>query len=1052
MKFSTNGQLEKLFKPFIHACLIALISMFANQNSFGNNTLQGRTVSGTVLSSGDNSGLPGVNVIVKGTSQGTVTDVEGKYSIEIDVEEAVLVFSSVGYVSQEIALGNQSVIDLVMEEDITALEEIVVIGYGTQKKSHLTGAISKVKNENLSQIPAARVDDALIGQVSGVNIQATSAEAGAAPTITIRGFGSITADSGPALVVDGVVVSSDYLATMNMNDIESFEVLKDAASAAIFGSEGANGVIMITTKSGKAGKTKFSYEGYVGFKEAFGSDPYKKSLADWSAKEMAETGELSEQTQHAQIISEAAGGLDRDWQDVFFEGGIIQNHAISARGGDDNTKFSASLKYLHDEGVVITDDYKLFTGSIKVDTKLSKKLRFGLSATPSYIRNRRLPTSVHNPIRQSPWLPIYHTESTLALVNQDNPSGSKYYPDLIPGDYAREDHFGPIDVDGDGDLDATARTSGDQNPYAQYVEREHIDKITALVGATYLDWEIIEGLTAKTRLGFTLDQRKRSRWDGSNYHHSNAAEYNIQNRYRTRLIWDTYLTYEKQWGDHNLNAMLGLTVQQRSSEHNSVVGSGYSNDLLKNLAGATAVSEQEEINLMRRKIGYFARVNYSYKERYLLNASFRRDGSSVFGIDSKWGNFPSVSVGWNMHNEEFLAGSNLLSILKLRASYGLTGAENFDVGDDIVDTWPYLALLNTANAVVGNNVAGGFTPRNVANTLLQWEASAELNLGIDFGLFEDRITGSAEFYQRVSDNLLLLNPVSYGTGFNNAIVNLGEVKNSGFEFELRTRNIVKNNFSWSTNFIAFTNKNELTAFGNSNGALLEDTYGRNSQWINEIGNPISSFWGFVVDRTKEVPKEYINSPWTPINGEAEDAIIVDLNGDGIITNEDKTILGDPYPDFVWSITNNFTFNSFDFSFMFQGSHGAQVKNIGDQYFYTWWAGATLSPQQLVDDGIISHTSFVQEKVLTDQVVQSADYVSLRNINIGYTLPSAAMSKIGLTGIRLYVAAQNLIYWDSEAYTGFNPEYVDDDNPRQYGAQRAGTPLFRTVSIGANIEF
>jgi TonB-linked SusC/RagA family outer membrane protein len=1051
MKFSTKRQRIPLTKLIFYAFLFLQVCIIPNIYAATGAKLQERTISGKVTAS-EEGGLPGVNVLIKGTAQGTVTDVEGNYSIQISDDETILVFSSVGYISEELVVGNQSVIDLNMQPDITALEEIVVIGFGTQKKSHLTGAISKVKNENLDQIAAARVDDALIGQISGVNIQATSAEAGAAPTITIRGFGSVTADSGPAVVVDGVVVSSDFLGTMNMNDIASFEVLKDAASAAIYGSEGANGVILITTKSGKAGSTKFSYDGYVGFKEAFGSDPYKKSLADWSAKELAATEQLSEQTQHALIISEAAGGLDRDWQDVFFNGGIIQNHALSARGGDENTTFSTSLKYLHDEGVVITDDYKLFTGSMKVDTKLTNRLKFGISATPSYIKNRRLPTSVHNPIRQSPWLPIYHTESTLALVNQNDPNASKYYPDLNPGDYAREDHFGPIDVDGDGDLDATARTSGDQNPYAQYVEREHYDITTAIVGATYLDWEIIEGLTAKTRLGLTLDQRKRSRWDGNQYHHSNAAEYNIQNRYRSRLIWDNFLTYSKNFGEHDLNAMLGLTVQDRRSSHNAVTGTGYSNDLLKNLAGATAVSQQEEINLQSRKLGYFARLNYSYKEKYLFNASFRRDGSSVFGQDSKWGNFPSVSVGWNAHNEDFLAGNNLLTILKLRASYGLTGAENFNVGDDIVDTWPYLALLNTANAVIENTVVGGFTPRNVANTLLQWEASAELDLGVDFGLFENRLTGSVDYYERVSDNLLLLNPVSYGTGFNNAIVNLGEVKNSGFEFELRTRNVSNDKFSWGTSFIASTNRNELTAFGDSDGALLEDTFGRNSQWINKIGNPISSFWGFVVDRTKEVPNDYINSPWTPINGGAEDAVVVDLNGDGIITNEDKAILGDPYPDFIWSVTNNFTFSDFDISFMFQGSHGAQVKNIGDQYFYTWWAGATLSPQQLVDDGIISHTSFVQEKVLTDEVVQSADYISLRNVNIGYKLPSDLISKTGLTSVRFYVTGQNLFYWTSDEYTGFNPEFVDDDNPRQYGAQRAGTPLYRTVSIGANIEF
>lgn len=1037
----------QLFEPnaYMRAVLMLVMVLCISTVASAQNALSGKIVDEL------GEGIPGATILESGTTNGTVSDMNGEFTITV-AADAVLKFTFIGYSTQEVSVGGRSTIDITMEPDFQQLEEVVVVGYGTQKKSTVTGSISKVKNENLDQIAVARVDDALIGQVSGVNIQATSAEAGAAPTITIRGFGSITADSGPAVVVDGIVVSSDFLGNMNMNDIASFEILKDAASAAIYGSEGANGVIMITTKSGQAGKTQFSYDGYIGYKQAFGSEEYKKSLADWAERERTINGELSEQTQHALIISEAAGGLDRDWQDVFFDGGLIQSHALSARGGDERTTFSTSLKYLEDQGVVITDDYKLFSASLKLDTKFKDKLKFGVNATPSYIKQRRLPTSVHNPIRQSPWLPIYHTEETLALVNQDDPDGAKYYPDLVPGDYAREDHFGPIDVDGDGDLDATARTSGDQNPYAQYVEREHNDIISAVMGSTYLGYDIIPGLNVKTSLGFTLDQRKRTRWDGNEYHHSNAAEFYSEDRYRTRLINDNIVTYNKAFNGHDLNLMAGVTIQQRTTDYNSVNGFGYSNDLLKNLAGATSVSEQAEVRLVRRKIGYFARVNYSFNEKYLFNASFRRDGSSVFGVDSKWGNFPAVSVGWNMHNESFMDDVDILSLFKLRASYGLTGTENFNTGDITIDTWPYLALLQPANAVVNGSTVAGFTPQNVANSVLQWEASAELTVGLDYGILGNRITGSLDYYQRVSESLLLNNPVSYGTGFANAVVNLGEVKNSGFEFELRSRNIVEG-IKWNTTLIASTNNNELTGFGDSDGQLLEDTFGRNSQWINQVGSPISAFYGYVVDRSKPIPDEYVTTPTVPINGQAEDAIVLDLNGDGIITDADKTILGDPYPDLIWSVTNEFSMGNFDLSFMIQGSYGAQVKNIGDQYFYTWWQGATTSPQDMVDAGIIGHTSFVQERVLTDQVVQDASYFSLRNINFGYRLPKDLATRIGLRGARFYVSGQNVLYITSDEYTGFNPEYIDNSNsPTSYGSQRAGTPLFRTMTFGVNIDF
>ena len=1007
------------------------------------------TLTGTVLDSG-NMPIPGVNVIKVGTTTGAATDFDGNYSINVTNGD-ILRFSYVGFVTKLITINGQQTLNVSLVEDAAQLDEVVVVGYGTQKKSHLTGSISKVVNQDLDQIAVARVDDALIGQVSGVNIQATNAEAGGAPTITIRGVGSVTADSGPAVVVDGVVVSADFLGNLDMNDVESFEVLKDAASAAIYGSEGSNGVIMITTKSGKEGKTKFSYQTYTGYKNAHGSDDYRKSVADWAKIEQAATGTLSDETLYAQLLV-ATTGVDRDWQDVFFNGGLVTSHSLAARGGSATTKFSTSLRYLHDEGVVITDDYKLYTAKLRVDSKLGEKVRFGITATPSYSKQRRLPTSIHNPIRQSPWLPIYHTAQSLQFINRDT------YPNVGIGDYFYENHLIELDLDGDGS-DNRPRTSGDSNPYAQYVEREHYEFNTKLFGSTYLSYDILDGLTAKTSMGITLEQRKRTRWDGTLHHAAGAsrAQYNLQNRFRTRIISDNTLNYSKAFGDHEIDLLAGITIQQRKSENSDITGNGYSNDLLKNLQGATAISEYEEINTEQKKLGYFGRINYAFADKYLLSASFRRDGSSVFGLDTKWGNFPAASIGWNAHNEDFLSDSNFISRLKLRVSYGLTGAENFNVGNDAVNIWPYLALLQNSNAIINGGITPGVSPLNIANALLQWEASEEFNPAIDFGFFNNRISGSVDYYQRTSDKLLLENPVSYITGFTSGIVNLGEVQNKGWELELRTKNFSNEKFSWNSTLIASTNKNELLSFGESNNALIEDTYGRNSQWINRIGEPISSFWGYVVDPTYDdttFRTTYVDNPWNRINGQADDTIVLDLNGDGIITEEDKTILGDPYPDLIYSFTNDFQFGAFDFSFMVQGSLGAQVNNIGDQYFYNWFGNRTRSggEAQAVADGLVPHESFIQEKVLTSEVIASADYFSLRNINIGYNMPDDVTSKLGVSGARIYATAQNLIYITADDYHGFNPEHVDDDNPRAYGAQRAGTPIYKTVTLGLNIDF
>jgi len=1020
-------------KALITVCLLVFFA----------STIQAQSISGQIV---DDSGIPliGANITVQGTTIGTVTDIDGNFKVAAKKDD-VLELSYLGYKTMTVTVGDESQLDLIMSTDSATLDELVVIGYGSQKKSHLTGSVSKVENKNLDQIAVARVDDALIGQVSGVNIQATSAEAGAAPTITIRGFGSINAESGPAVVVDGLVVDSDFLGNLDMNDVASFEILKDAASAAIYGSEGSNGVIMITTKAGVAGKTKFSYETYLGFKEAFGSEAYKKSVADWAAKEMAETGELSNTTIYAQQIVETTG-IDRDWQDVFFERGNISSHSFSARGGSDNTTFSASLRTLGDEGVVITDDYRLFSGKLKIDTKISNRLKFGLSATPSYSKRRALPTSIHNPIRQSPWLPIYHTEATLKYINRDA------YPDVQAGDYFLENHLANLDVNGDGST-SRPRTSGDMNPYAQYVEREHYEYKTNLLSSLYLSYKIADGLTVKTSLGTTIEQRKRTRWNGTKHHaQASRASYQLQNRFRTRLISDNTINYSKEFGNHVFNALVGATFQNRRSENSEVEGTGYSNDLLPNLQGATSISEFEEVAVEKNKIGYFGRINYALANKYLLNVSFRRDASSVFGVDSKWGNFPAASIGWNVHNEKFLnEGNGFFSKLKFRASYGLTGNENFSVGDDIINAYPYLALFNTANAVTENSISPGIGARNIANTLLQWEASKEFNPGIDFGFIGNRITGSLDYYVRTSDQLLLENPVSYVTGFNGGIVNLGEVENKGFELELRTKNFVNYKFGWNTTLIASTNKNELISFGESDGALLEDGFGRNSQWINLIGNPISSFYGYVVD--SELENQYWDSPYIPINGKSEDIIVKDLNGDGLITDADKTILGDPYPDLIWSLTNEFNIGNLDFSFMIQGSQGAEVKNIGDQYFETHWQGDTNDAQEVVEAGIIPHPSFLQARVLTNDVVQSAGYFSLRNINIGYNITSNQLSKIGFANLRVYVSGQNLIYNTSDDYKGFNPEYIDTNNsPRAYGSQRAGTPNFRTMSVGLNVNF
>ena len=1010
-----------------------------------------RIVSGTVTGD-DGEPLLGVSVTVDETTRGTITDLDGKFQISASPDD-ILQFNFLGYEEQRYEVGNATVIDINLSSSAELIDEIVVVGYGTQKKSHLTGSVSRVENKKLDQIAVSRVDEALIGQVSGVNIaQTNGSEAGAAPTITVRGVGSVAADIGPAVVVDGLVVDSDFLSNLDMNDVASFEILKDAASAAIYGSEGSNGVILITTKSGEEGKTKFNYSGYVGQREAHGSESYRKDVEEWAAFEMAETGTLTEETQYALLLVETLG-VNRDWQDVLFDGGLTHSHSLSARGGTDKTKFSVALRYLKDEGVIVFDDYELFSANFKLDTKLSDRLSFQLTMNPSHSNRRRVPTSIHNTLRQSPWLPVFHTEESLQFIDRES------YPDVGVGDYFWEDHLIELDLDGDGD-DARPRTTSNANPLGQNAERNQVEGNTKLLTRGKFKYKLADGLTVSTSVGVTREERRRERYDGVLWHHTLAdrAEYNLQNRLSTRIINDNLINYTTTVNnDHEIGALLGLTLQHRNIKNSDIVGSGFTNDLLPNLQGATQIDEFLELETERNKIGYFGRVNYAYQDKYLVSASLRRDASSVFGPENKWGTFPALSVGWNLAREDFVNDDGAISSLKFRFSFGLTGNENFRTGSTFTDFFPFLALLQSANTVLGGTVQTGFAPENIANESLRWEGNREINPGLDFGFWGNRLTGSLDWYERTSNDLLLNNPVSNGTGFSTGILNIGEVKNTGVELELRSVNFTKGDFQWSTQLIATTNQNELTEFGDSNGQLIEDFSGRGSLWINEIGNPISSFYGFVLDESREIPRDFWDTPWNRIGGASEDVIVLDLNGDGIITAADQTILGDPYPDLVWSVTNQFQFGSVDFSFMWTGSHGAEVRDLGEELFENQFNGATENVPGILETGLISHPSFIQKRSITSDPIRDASFISLRNVNLGVNLNSAIPNlrdKMGINNVRLYVSGQNILYIFADDYKGFNPEFVDN-NQRQvnaFGAQRGGSPIARTFTFGLNFDF
>ncbi|ANQ52439.1 TonB-dependent receptor [Flammeovirga sp. MY04] len=1005
-----------------------------------------RVLKGKVVDQ-DNNSLPGVSIILKGGkgNKGTITDFDGNYSLLVKSTD-ILMFSFIGCKTQEVAVGNQTTLDVQLMEEASQLDEIVVVGYGSVKKSHLTGAVSKVKNENLDQIPTARIDDALSGQVSGVNIQQTNPTAGEAPTIRVRGVGSITSFPSPLIVVDGIVVDQDYLATLDMNDVESIEILKDASSAAIYGSRGANGVIMITNKQGKEGKAKFSYNGYFGVKSVPKNDVLK-TVGEWTSfVQDNNNGELTDRMKYIQQL-----GTETAWDDVVMDGGTIQSHSLSARGGTERTKYSISGNYLKDEGVLLTDSYDRINFRLNVQTKVNKRLTFGLNVNPSYSNQREFPIGLHDAIRQSPWLPQYIDENSINYVNRLRESGR--WADAQVGDYAMERMFDDYDLvngmpveSGGTDISTTSNVS----PISKILERERRKYKTKIFSNIFLKYKIADGLNFKSSFGGDYRNQRDARFVGlkatRNAEAGTEAYDRRQNEFH--LVTEQTLDWNKSFGHHSFSAVGGFAFEFWDYNSSTIEAAGYNFDYVKTIP-QTNVTAAETYADQKSLVSFFGRANYAYNDKYLVSLSVRSDGSSKFGKNYKYGVFPAASVGWRISQENFLKDSELISNLKVRMSYGVSGTD----GDDrIIGRYPAIGLVSPVGSVLDGNIYSGFNQTSLSNPELRWERSIEINPGIDIGLFKDRLSVSVDLYKKNSDDLLLRRPIASASGFEEAIVNLGEVENRGVEFEVRTTNIVTKDLKWSTTANMSLNENKIVSMAGADGIISTVDPKRPAEWIAKEGHPVSSFYGYVVE--KEIPLENIKNPFYPINGQSQDIYVKDLNGDGIIDPDDRTILGSPYPKLIWSVTNSVNYKSFDLSFMFQGSHGAKVRNMDPQYVNNQFSSNQDYITDETDPNFFQDADKVVQRIFTDDIVMDASYITLRNLNVGYTLPKGPLNKVGISSMRVYVAAQNLIYIMGSDYRGYNPEGINQglDSPLTYGYQRGAAPIHRTFSAGINLNF
>lgn len=1018
-------QNKSLINKQIISRIVFALSLLVSVATFAQDA---NTITGKITALEDGSALPGVNVFIKGTVNGTITDIDGNYSIDCAAGD-VLIFSFVGYTPEEVTIESQKVLDLALSPDIASLSEVVVIGYGTQKKSHLTGSIAKVKNEQLDQVPVSRADEALVGKMAGVQVINGDAGAGAAPTIKIRGAASLTTTSNPLLVVDGVQIDGAYLGSINMNDVESIEVLKDAASAAIYGSQAADGVIMITTKTGKAGKTAFTFNSYYGVKSPVFTHTNRPTADEWLG---------GDYMQKAYIDSL---GTSTDWFNEMIPGGTIQSYSLSASGGTDKVTYSFSGGYLNDEGILLTDGYKKFNARANVTVKPNKYWELGISIAPSTTTQREFATDMNKALRQMPWLPIYHTEQSLQYA-YNAPDGT------VVGDYAREDHYKnwPDGTAEDGS-NLQLRMTGDANAMQYVKERNYTTQKLDLLSSAYLKVNLYKGLSLKTQLStvFTDGEEKNRIGVLGDKKYSNAETEMIYSRDFDWLS-ETFLTYDKTINEHEINAILGVSAQKQNRNEGTFRFANYPSDYITTISNSNTKSNAETSEMAITRNAIFGRLNYALSGKYLASASIRRDGSSTFGSSARYGVFPAFSAGWRIAEEGFMQNVSAVSEFKLRASWGKNGKDS-----GFNNPYGHLDLYAPiSNVYGGSTTEPGYVTSQVGNPKLKWQESSETTIGFDFGLMSNKIFLSAEYYKKNTVDMLIAREVSAISGQNNVDVNQGAIENDGIDIELRTHNISTQDFSWTTSLILSTYNTKMTDLAGSDSLIFTVEGKRGAQHIAIVGGEPSAFYG--VQEAGPLASQYHQYSTYPIGSNALESYGVDQNGDGKITDADKVVLGDPNVNFTWSFGNTFKLYNFDLAFTFIGSHGASVINVDMDYYDIGWLGKTRT------DVEVPNSDLLTLRTQTSYSVQDVSYIALRDLNFGYTLPNEKTQKVGIDKLRLYVSATNLGFWMlKDEYTGYNPDGQTDTNenianPLTQGYQNGARPIAKAITFGVNVNF
>lgn len=1039
---------------------------------------QKKTITGKVISQAGNEPLLGVNILANSQRGGVTTKQDGTYSITVDDKATTLVFSFVGYATQTVLIENKKTIDITMVTAAVTSEEVVVIGYGTQKKTSVTGSVSKLTNDRMDESANSRLDQALQGKIAGVRVQNISSEAGSDPKVTIRGISSVSAGADPLVVVDGHPLY-EGMSFVNMADVASVEVLKDAASAAIYGSRGANGIILITTKSGKANKTKYSVKFSTGFKDAYELYPmmttteYTNLLFYEAAQKLKDPSitpptltQIASTAERAAYIFEKdyRGGVGTNWQREAIRTANVKNLQMNVSGGNSGVKYYISGGYQNDQGMMYHSEYERFTAKAKIDAQLSKKVKLSFNFNPSYIKRERPSANFTDFFRLQSFLPVYVDESLINFIRLNSS-----YADVQVGDFAQANMFNGrvysgIMPDGSNWVTTSASTpfsTSNQSPKSVLDTRKITSNDYRALTSGDITINILKGLDFKT-LGSAF-VRYSSGLDFAQSNSNRAGDVN-KGVYTSTLFVDLLsentLSYNKRIKDHSFDFLAGFTAQKTKIKNEQTTGTNFASDNITTLnTGTVTLDPLQTFNntLSRGLLSYLGRVLYSYKDKYLLNGSFRADGSSYFGPGQKWGYFPSVSVGWVASKEKFLDNASWLSNLKFRGSYGATGNNN--IGDYL-----FVDLLYANNYPFGGSVTGG---QSISRTILSnpditWETTNQQNYGVDVAILKNAISFSFDLYRSKTDKLLLQQATLGFTGVPSFINNIGSVQNNGVEFEITSNNIRKKDFRWTTTANISHNKNKILALGNE--AQLLNQGERTELYLNKVGGPLIQFFGYKTDGVWLSQADITASGLTtslPNALVAGGLKIVDFDGNGILDVNDRTVIGNPYPDFNWGISNNFTYKDFDFSFFFQGVQGGSViggdanYNETKRYNKSYNANRWISPM-FPGDGKTPYSTLGYNWMLTDYVVEDASYYALREVLVGYTLPDKLAKKAGLSSVRVYFSGQNLFFHKAASFRGLNPEARS--NSAQYstplvdGYQRGAFPIQKTFLFGLDFNF